>query len=63
MNTARVIEKLQQQYPGKTIVKNNENNPTEIICEIEPTKKHPDYSINESSRLDAGRSSLDRCLN
>lgn len=45
MNTQSVINKLQTLYPGKTIIKNNEKNPTEIICEIEPTAEYRDYSI------------------
>lgn len=40
-----VIKKLQELYPGKSIVKNNDLHPTEIICEIEPASAHPDYSI------------------
>jgi len=45
MNANRVIEKLKTKYPSKRIIKNNKLNPTEIVCEIEPTKDHPDYSI------------------
>jgi mannose-6-phosphate isomerase-like protein (cupin superfamily) len=45
MNTTQVIAQLQAQYPGKAIFKNNEPNPTEIICEIEPSSDHPDYSV------------------
>jgi len=35
MNTEKVINELSQKYPGKKIIKNDEENPTEIICEIE----------------------------
>ena len=45
MNTKFVITNLQKSYPGKTIIKNNEENPTEIICEIEPTSEHPEYDV------------------
>jgi mannose-6-phosphate isomerase-like protein (cupin superfamily) len=45
MNTTKIIKELKTKYPGKFILKNNEKNPTEIICEIEPTQDHPDYSI------------------
>lgn len=45
MNITKVISRLNNEYPGKNIIKNNKEYPTEIICEIEPTKKHPEYSI------------------
>ncbi len=44
MNVKKVIEELQRKYQGKKIIKNIEKNPTEILCEIEPTKDHPEYS-------------------
>lgn len=44
MNVSRIIEHLENKYPGKSIFKNNENAPTEIICEIEPATEHPSYS-------------------
>jgi len=43
MNIKKIVTQLQKQYPGKKILKNNEENPTEIICEIDPTKDHPAY--------------------
>jgi len=36
VNVEKIIEELKQKYPGKKIIKNNEENTTEIICEIEP---------------------------
>jgi len=45
MNAKIIIQTLQKKYPGKTILKNDEKTPTEIICEIEPNKNHLDYSI------------------
>ncbi len=36
MDTAKVTQELSQKYPGKKIIKNKGENPTEIICEIEP---------------------------
>ncbi len=45
MNASLVIEKLTLQYPRKRIVKNNEENPTEILCEIESTEEHAGYSV------------------
>lgn len=45
MNVSTIIASLQRQYPGKTIIKNGEPHPTEIICEIEPTADHPAYDV------------------
>lgn len=45
MNIKAVLNELSVKYPGKTIIKNNEENPTEILCEIEPASKHSDYSL------------------
>lgn len=45
MNVKRVIKQLKNEYPLKKIIKNNDNNPTEIICEIDPTEKHPEYDV------------------
>ncbi len=44
MNTVGVIKELEEKYPGKKIVKNNKDNPSEIICEVEPSSEHPEYS-------------------
>lgn len=38
MNVQKVIEKLKQDYPGKNIVLNPAENPTEIVCETDPEK-------------------------
>lgn len=45
MDVKKVISELQNKYPGKTIVVNTPDNPTEVICEIDPTSEHPDYSV------------------
>jgi len=45
MNQTQVIKQLQQQYPGKTIICLPEDNPTEILCEIDPSSNHQDYSV------------------
>lgn len=37
MNSQSIIQLLTKQYPGRMIIKNNDENPTEIICETEPT--------------------------
>lgn len=45
MNVNKVIKQLKKEHPSKKIIKNIDNNPTEIICEIEPTEEHLNYSI------------------
>ena len=44
MNVTRVIKQLNDKYPGKAIFKNDEENTTEILCEIAPSSDHPEYS-------------------
>lgn len=39
MNSTNIIEKLNQNFPGKNIVMNSDSNPTELICETEPGKE------------------------
>lgn len=41
MNVSKVLRELKNKYPGKTIINNNSS---EIICEIEPSENHPEYS-------------------
>lgn len=45
MNVKNVITELKQHYPGKDIIQNPTENPTEIICEIDPPSLHTEYSI------------------
>lgn len=45
MNVQKVIAELKKLYPGKNIIINNPDNPTEIICEIEPGSLNPDKSV------------------
>lgn len=45
MNKQKVIDQLRQKYPGKNIIALPDNEPTEILCEIEPTSEHPEYSV------------------
>ena len=45
MNTMKVVKQLELKYPGKTIIKNNKSNPSEILCEIDPSNDHPEYSV------------------
>jgi mannose-6-phosphate isomerase-like protein (cupin superfamily) len=53
MNTQQIIKELQEQYPGKNIVLDPVDNPTEIICEVSPTSEHPE---NSQAVVVAGRS-------
>jgi mannose-6-phosphate isomerase-like protein (cupin superfamily) len=45
MNAAQVRKALAAKYPAAHIVLNNENDPSEIVCEVDPTTKHPEYSV------------------
>jgi len=46
----RNIKELEELYPEKRILKNtnNEGELIEIICEVEPSSKHPHYSMSVS---------------
>lgn len=39
-----IIQKLNQWYPGKKVLRLPEDTPTEIICEVEPSVDHPNWS-------------------
>ncbi len=43
MKSSLVKFRLNLQYPGKNIVINKSN--SEIICEVEPSSEHKDYSL------------------
>ena len=45
MNSEKIVRILASRYPGRNIVQLPPENPTEIICEVEPTSEHPDYSM------------------
>lgn len=45
MNRAQVISQLQNKYPGSKIISLPKDNPTEILCEVDPTTNHADYSV------------------
>ena len=45
MNSKQIINELKQKYPGCRIILLPKENPTEIICEIDPATKHPNYSV------------------
>ena len=47
MNVKKLLKQLDQTYPNKIIIKNKDEKGTvtEIVCEIEPTSMHPEYSL------------------
>ncbi|OGM32763.1 hypothetical protein A3D00_02125 [Candidatus Woesebacteria bacterium RIFCSPHIGHO2_02_FULL_38_9] len=45
MNIQKVVGELKKLYPGKNIIFNDPDNPTEIICEVEPGNLTPDRSV------------------
>lgn len=45
MNAEKVVKELSKEYPGKKIIKNDEENPMEILCEIDPATDHPERSV------------------
>ena len=45
MNVERIIKELSQQYLGKKIIRDDEENPAEIICEIDPAVNHLERSV------------------
>ena len=45
MDASLIVSKLEKQYLGKTIVKLPEQNPKEIICEVEPSSAHSEWSL------------------
>lgn len=45
MNSRQVINQLKSEYPDKNIIVLPKKNPTEILCEINPTSEHKEYSV------------------
>ena len=45
MDTKKILNELKEKYPGKNIILNPQNNPSEIVCEIDPTSNHAEKSI------------------
>ncbi len=48
MDVEKVVAYFEFQYPGKKIVKLPKDNPTEIICEVEPTEENPQRSVADA---------------
>lgn len=45
MTAKETIDYFQEQYSGKNVIELPPGKPTEIICELEPSSEHPEYSI------------------
>lgn len=45
MDVKKIVAELKKKYPGKDIIFDPPEDPTEIIVEIEPTKDHPERSL------------------
>lgn len=45
MRINEVLDEIKHKYPGKNIILNDKHNLTEILCEVDPTSAHRDYSI------------------
>lgn len=45
MNKEKIVRKLQQKYPKGKIICLPEENPTEIICELDAAENNPQKSI------------------
>ena len=45
MDVKKVVKELKVKYPGRNIILNPPENPTEIVCEIEPASQNPDKSV------------------
>lgn len=44
MKATEVIRYFSETYPGKNIVCLPEDDPNEIICEVDPSVEHPEYN-------------------
>lgn len=45
MDKTKIIKELKEKHPGKNIILDPPKDPSEIICEIDPTSKHPEKSV------------------
>jgi mannose-6-phosphate isomerase-like protein (cupin superfamily) len=45
MNIVKIERAFKFKHPGRDIIMIPPENPTEIICEVEPTSEHPEYSV------------------
>ena len=45
MNSKKICATLEKMYPGKAVMLLPEKNPTELLCEVEPSSAHPNFSV------------------
>ncbi len=45
MTADEVMAYFQQTYPGQKVVALPDDNPTEIICEVDPASEHPNLNV------------------
>ena len=45
MNVQKIIEEIKRKHPNKKIILDPPDNPSEIICELEPTSEDPERSV------------------
>lgn len=45
MDVKKIVDELKKKYPGKNIIINTPENPTEIVCEVKPGSENPDRSV------------------
>ena len=45
MTLQQVLDYFEKNYPNANVHKQPESNPLELICEIDPTEGHPNYSV------------------
>ncbi len=45
MNIEEIIIKLKDEYPNKAIFSDTSNGSISVICEVDPTFAHPEYSL------------------
>ena len=45
MTLQEVLDYFEKNYPNANVSKVPENNPLELICQIDPTQDHPGYSV------------------
>lgn len=44
MTEDEVLNYFQENYPGKNIIMIPDGNPSEIICEVDPSSEHPKFN-------------------
>ena len=44
MTLQEVLDYFEKNYPNAVVIKLPEDNPLELLCEIDPTENHPNYS-------------------